>query len=615
MTARPPGPPDAPSAEAPTPTRQPARGRQGWIRWPGLIAFLLVVAAAGGLWFLLVDAAIERAIERTGTTLVGARVDLDAADLSLVPLGLTLTRLQVANPDRPMTNAVEIARIAFTMDGLNLLRRKVIIEEMAVDGLRLGTPRASSGAVATPAEPAEERKPGAPAGVTLPSLQFRDPREILASESLESLTLVEAIRADMAGARERWQKQLAALPDKAKLEGYRQRLEKLTSAGKGGLGGILSGAEEALAVRQDLQRDLERLQAARKELEASVALLRKRVEEAQRAPQEDFRRLRDKYALSPEGLGNLSAGLLGSELGDRIRAALQWYRRLQPLLARQAERKAEVEVVKPLRGKGLDVRFKERAPLPDLLIRTAHVSLEIPQGTVMGEVRNITPDQDILGAPLTFEFAREKLQGLQSLKLTGSVDRVRPASPQDRVSLLARGVGLDALTLGEGSDWPLTLRQGTADLDLHATVAGRALTADVAGRLKSLRLALAPKPDGGPIREAVGAALADLHGFSLKADVTGTVDRYDIKLTSDLDRVLQEAVGKQVRAQAAKFEAQLQSAIQERVSGPLKDLTAGLGGLDGLAGDLAGRFNLGHDLLKQAKPGAAGGTGGFRLPF
>lgn len=611
MTERPPGRPDAPEEEAPKakpPREQGTQAKPGWVRWPGLIAFLLVVVAVGGLWFLLVDAAIERAIEQGGTLVVGARVDLDAADLSLFPLGLTLTRLQVTNPDRPMTNAVEVARIAFTMDGLNLLRRKVIIEEMAVDGVRFNTQRTSSGAVA---EPAEERKPGPLAGVTLPPLQFRDPREILKSEQLESLKLAEAVRADVTGAKDRWQQQLATLPDKAKLEAYRQRIEKLKSAGKGGLGGILGGANEALAIQEDLTRDLEQLQAARKELEASVALLRKRVEEAQRAPQEDFRRLRDKYALSPEGLGNLSAGLLGGELGDRIRTGLQWYKKLQPLLARQGECKAEVEVVKPLRGKGLDVRFPERTPLPDFLIRTAHVSLEMPQGTIKGEVRNITPDQDVLGTPLAFEFAGEKLQGLQSLKLTGSMDRVRPASPQDRVSLQARGVGLDALTIGEGSDWPLALRQGTADLDLRATVAGQALTAEVGGRLQSLQLALAPKADGGPIREAVGAALADIHGFSLKADVTGTLDQYDLRLTSDLDRVLQEAVGKQVRAQVAKFEAQLQAAIQEQVNGPLKDLTASLGGLDGLAGDLASRLNLGNDLLKQAKPGA----GGFKLPF
>ena len=53
--------------------------------------------------------------------------------------------------------------------------------------------------------------------------------------------------------------------------------------------------------------------------------------------------------------------------------------------------------VTPLRGKGVDVRFPEYHPLPDLLIRAARVSVEIPAGTLTGQIRHITPDQDVLG--------------------------------------------------------------------------------------------------------------------------------------------------------------------------------------------------------------------------
>lgn len=127
--------------------------KQGWIRWPGLIVFVALSALIVAFWLLIVDALVKRVIEATGTKMVGAKVELDSADLSLFPLGLALTRLQVTNPDAPMTNAVEIARIALTMDGLNLLRRKVIVEEMTMGGLKLNTPRTTSGAVQKPAEP------------------------------------------------------------------------------------------------------------------------------------------------------------------------------------------------------------------------------------------------------------------------------------------------------------------------------------------------------------------------------------------------------------------------------------------------------------------------------
>jgi uncharacterized protein (TIGR03545 family) len=123
-----------------------------WIRWPGLIGFTVVVAVVVVLWFLFMDSMVRRAIERSGTALVGAEVDLARAHVTLVPLGITLSGLQVMDPAAPATNSLEIARIAFELDSLNLLRRKVIINEMGVEGVRFGTARKRPGTVVKPPE-------------------------------------------------------------------------------------------------------------------------------------------------------------------------------------------------------------------------------------------------------------------------------------------------------------------------------------------------------------------------------------------------------------------------------------------------------------------------------
>ena len=85
-----------------------------YIRWGGLVAFLVVVGLVAGFWFLFVDGIVEEVIEDQGTRAVGAKVELASADLSLLPAGLTLVGLQVTNPDAPMTNVVEIGRLALT---------------------------------------------------------------------------------------------------------------------------------------------------------------------------------------------------------------------------------------------------------------------------------------------------------------------------------------------------------------------------------------------------------------------------------------------------------------------------------------------------------------------
>jgi uncharacterized protein (TIGR03545 family) len=594
------------TAAPPQTSPQPAGG--GRIRRSGVIAFVVVTALLAAVWWLLVDGMIECAIERAGTQAVGAKVELAAADLTLLPLGLTLTGLQVTDSDEPMTNAVEVSRISFLMDGLNLLRRKVIINEMTVDGVRFGTPRKTSGAIGKQ-EPGMARKI-ARTKFVLPSAQIPDVKEILSKEELQSLKLAETLRADIQAEQDRWKQQMAELPNKAKFDDYKQRLEKVKSAGKGGLGGIVGGAGEAAAIQKDLGRDLDNMTTAKKTFDSNLAQFRKRLDEATKAPEEDLRRIRDKYTLSPQGLANMSSALIEGPLGGGIETTLRWYARLQPYLQSGGEHKGAAEIVKPLRGKGVDVRFKEQAPLPDVLIRTAKIGLDLPAGLVSGTIRNITAEQHLLGAPTTFEFAGDNLTGLQSVKLDGEINRIDPAMPHDAGTLNVRGYRLLDLALSTDENLPISVQEAWTDFDLKAGLRGDALNAGLAATLQSVKIAVGAKPDAGAIAKAVASALSDVKGLHLKADVAGTVKQYDIRVSSDLDQVLKQALGRQMQEQTGKFESQLRAAIAEKAAKPLGDLKTGFGSLAGVGDELTSRIQQAGSLTK-----GVGAPGGLKLPF
>ncbi len=213
-----------------------------WIRWQGLVVFAAVLILGCVFWFLVVDSLVKWSIEKLGSRAVGAKVELAKADLSLFPAGLTLQGLQVTNPNEPMKNAVEIARIACTMDGLNLLRRKVIIPEMRLEGVRLGTPRTHSGALpkAEPLPSQKKERKTFPA-LEIPSFDLPSVEKILQKEGLKSVQLVESFRSDVTAEKEKWPKRLAELPDQKKIEDYRKRVKKLRSSTDRGVGGIAGG--------------------------------------------------------------------------------------------------------------------------------------------------------------------------------------------------------------------------------------------------------------------------------------------------------------------------------------------------------------------------------------
>jgi uncharacterized protein (TIGR03545 family) len=583
-----------------------------WVRWKGLVPFVIVLIVGMVVWFFVVDSVIEAVIEKTGTRIVGAKVELEAADLSISPLGLALKGLQVTDPDSPMTNALQVDRIALLVEGAKLFFRKVIVKEMTLEGVRLNTPRKRSGAVSRQpsAEPAvSKRTPGKK--LALPSLEVPNAKELLKKEKLESLELIESLKADLKAEKDQWRQRLAELVDEAKVAEYRQRIKKLKSAKKRGLEGVLGGVSEVMAVRKELRRDLDNIKTAKKELKKSLTSYRKRVDEVEKAPQADAQRLKEKYALTPEGLTNVSRLLFGEKIGKWTDTALRWYERLGPVLERSKEEKQGREVVKPVRGKGVNVRFKEHEPLPDFLIRIAHASVEIPAGSIRGEIRNITPDQDVMGVPLTYDFFGENLKDLRSAALDGALNHIDPSNPRDTANLNIRGYQVADLSLSESPELPMVLKKAGADFKVNAALAGQALKANLLGNMQSVEISTGLKKDAGSLAKAVASSLSDVKRFSVKADISGTLKDYDVELSSDLDRVLKDAVGKQVKAQVARLEEELMAKISEKVGVPMDELKTSLGGLEAVGSELAARHDLGGDLLKGTEKE---GSTGFKIP-
>lgn len=605
--------------------------KSGMIRWWGLGVFVFLVVVMALVWVFVVDGVVKCLIEDEGTKAVGAKVELDAADLTLFPMGVTLTRLQVTNPNEPMTNAVDIGQVTMTLDGLRLLGRKVIIEEMQVDGVQFGTARSTSGAIDDRATSQTVSKTEAEDGTmfSLPPLEVPNVHQILEQEELETLKLIETIQMDIQREQEVWKGRLETLPGKADFEKYQERVKGLKDSTKGGLGGILSGVEEVKTIQKDIEQDLENLKTARKEFDDKLAFLKKRLAQVKVAPQRDVQRLKEKYSLSPEGLANLGQTLLGKQIGQKLKDAAGWYAMVEPYLARgdsESGSRKDRDAA-PIRGEGIDIRFAERQPLPDFLIRLANVSLLLDMGKISGKVENITPDQPVLGVPLTYVFAGEQLRDLNGVRIQGELDHRQTDQPKDTMEFLANGYRLQSFDLSTQADWPVTLTEGFADVKVDATLAGQAIAATGTSQLSGLKVQAGKEDDPNPLTKALSGAVSEISTLSVQAEVTGTLDQYDIKIQSELDRLLKEAAGKMVQNLAAGFGKDLQSAISAKVSEPLKALTGSLGGLNGMGGELTSRLTKENDLLKSLLDQGMGKKalpekilpkglpGGLKLPF
>ncbi len=587
-----------------------------WIRWPGLLVFLGVMGLFCFLFVFFIDGFVKRSIEKTGTALNEAKVELDKAEVSFFPLGIDLKHVQVSDRDAPMANAVEIAEIRFLIDPEQLSRRKVLIREMTVDGVQLNTPRKSSGVITSVSKQTTGEKGAAQKKETkpfeLPALELPDVREILEKEELLSLTLAEDLKKEIKANEAKWEAKLAELPDKKTFESYRERVKKLKGVEKGGLGGILGGAAEVVSLQKEIRADLNKIRDAKDQLKKDTEALQGRIKEIPKAPLKDIERLKNKYTLSPKGLSHISRIFFGDKIGGWTGTAVQAYEKLSPFLAQLSGGEENAAVLKPKRGEGVDIHFQEEKPSPDFHVQVAKVTAQLKAGQFEGEVRHLSNAQTIVGLPLTFQFDGKAIPNVERVHFEGEINRINPAQPVDRFSLKASGATLQNLSLAKSKRFPVTLKTARTDVETLASIQSGTLDAGLTAQLKSVTLVAGLEKDNPPLVQAMADTLADVKSVQLKAGAKGPLRDYDLSLSSDLDDVLQKAVGKQVRAQANRFEKALKSAVTDKVDKALANVNAEFSGLDGLLGELTGRLNFGDGVLKDA---LAKSTGGLKLPF
>jgi uncharacterized protein (TIGR03545 family) len=198
---------------------------------------------------------------------------------------------------------------------------------------------------------------------------------------------------------------------------------------------------------------------------------------------------------------------------------------------------------------------------------------------------------------------------------------VVPAEAKDQLTVQAKGYELNNVVLSQDAKWPVALMRGLGDVKMNAELKGLALTAQGAAQLSSLQLSAGQEGDTNPLTISLSSAMKDISQLSLQADVKGTLAQYDVNLSSDLDHILQNAAGKMVNDLAAKFGAELQSAISAKIAEPMQELKKNLAGFDDIAGDLTERVTQHNDLLKSLleknlpTKGLKNLPGGLKLPF
>lgn len=575
--------------------------RKKFVFYIVLPAFLLLVT----LHFFL-DSWVEAGLELGGQSLVGARVEIDDLKLSLSPIGLEFSRLQVADPGDPWTNTIETGKTKFAVDFGQLLRGKYIIEAMEVNDLILGTKRSTDGSLSDKREPkkpmpssaTEQQAAGETVGpaaslsgqaktvseqkkTSTPLFDMDRLRKqlnidsLLNTRNLQSLRHIDSLKVQIHQAGQQWQ---SAIRD---LEQSKQRVAQIEKSIKainvGELKSIQSIADalkNANEASKGIKEVSETFQTRRGALTEEVNRLTSSIRLVDDLVKEDYRSLLELARLPDISMRGIADLLLGKEVFAKAGEYLAWIDFAQKNIQNVSP---DPEIESPPRLKGQDIHFPKKEAFPKFWIKKILVSggTDAAQDPnyfyAQGEIKNVTSDQRATGVPITVALTAKRGRGT-SATLDASFDRTGDM-PVDHYKASLSGVPLAPMDLGRSDFLPSKITKATTSYAVEVTVPGKKFDANARVRFSNVVIAF-DQPPRGIVERIVHDVLASVGQFAILLRFWKIDGALDAALETDLDNLIAERMKRVVGEEINRLRNELRAKLDQKVLAKKKELEA-----------------------------------------
>ncbi|MDR3347366.1 MAG: TIGR03545 family protein, partial [Helicobacteraceae bacterium] len=403
-------------------------------RWWGALLFVILAALIVFVAFLFSDRLIKHALEDALSKPIGYQVTIDSLKTSLSPLGVSIEGVRIPDHKNPMQNIVEIGHIGFSIDVAYLLHKKALIDELSADRIALQTPRKTAAVKIADVPSAAKQKEESSSNAVNDffsdmAKEIPDAKTLIKNEKLKTIEEAQKALARSKQIREYWENAIKTKFDKKIVIDLEDRYKALEKQAKNlkNERDLLALLESAKAFHAKVKNLREEYAALQKQFESD----RKEVAETYRAiialPKEDYEALRGKYGFDFDGAFNLAQALLGSDVTDTVKTAIEWYEFAQPYIQQAQSLKTNVAgepLPKPERAKGRIVAFKEIAPKPAWWVKKASFGVITKNGNELeARLFNATADQSRTKEAMVFELTSKVVKGYKQLAIRWIHDR------------------------------------------------------------------------------------------------------------------------------------------------------------------------------------------------
>jgi len=530
--------------------------------------------------YLFIDRWVESGLESTGEAVVGAKVEIDNLRVSLSPIAIEFSRLQVANAHDRWKNVFETGNVRFALNFGQLLRGKYIIETMEVNGLVLGTKRSTDGSLPKP--PPKPSEPSLLSGATAsltneaqkaPVFDISKIRKelkidsLLNVQNLRSVQYIDTLKRRVQEASQQWQSTLNDIEkSKQRISEIRSNIvainvnelktvESITAA--------LGNANNAYKGLMDLNETFKNRRTAVTDQINRLYASAGAIDDLAKADYETVKRLARLPDLSTQGIAKL---LLGREILQKVNTYISYADLARTNIPKYTSKPANE---KPPRFKGQDISFPVEQSYPKWWIKKIAISGGEDKNQnpeyfyAKGEVKNVSANQRLTGLPLTIALAGSKAGG-GSFTIDASFDR-RPDIPIDKYKVTASDIPETDIAFGQADFVPSRITKTRINVSADASVPGDQFDANLKLVFHDLSLVFdrAPQNDVERITREV---LASITGFNVGLRMWNTGGPLNVALSTDLDDQLAARTKKVIGDELARLQNDIRAKVNQVIA-------------------------------------------------
>ncbi|RUO47268.1 TIGR03545 family protein [Pseudidiomarina aquimaris] len=563
--------------------------RRSAFRWPGLVAFLIIVGVIAAFSWLLLDTILKWSLERTLGTLNGAEVNIAQVEHQWVPLKIRMSDVQVTDPAQPEYNRVAIGEVAGELSWEQLLLGRFHFEEVVSTGIRVHTQRDNAGEVYQLPDKSQMQSWF---GENMQELQLSMPSvdEVIDRVDLRTPTAISEARQSFETQKQRVEGLISKLPSKERLAEYEAQVKELSEGDISTPAQLQQRKEKFDKLKQQFASDKAAIEEFKEVATTAVAELKTQMQNVKEAPQHDLDRVGELMQLNSQGLSEITAVLFGEQARRWADYMLLAYEQLMPMLQRSADETA----VKPPRGEGIWFSFTGADAPPDFLIKKARTEFAVGPTVLDVDWENITHQHAQLGQPTVFRARGENNALWSLLQLNGEL-ALTAEGFDARQQWKVQGVNLAETALSQRSEFAAKILSALLDSEGNIVLRDSQFDGNAILRLANMTIDAEAENQWAQV---IAKALESLNRLDINADIKGALMSPDFKLSSDLDRQLGQALKSAAMDAAGSELTELRQRLATQSEGFVGEYGDDLSELSGLLTDAENREERLQSLLE-----------------